>query len=205
MLNDLELKELLRYSRYVTLNQSEPPPDRLASNQLNQADQNTLHDLPEDYTPPTYKDAIDAAQFVLTEVAPHRAAPVMSKGKTMDNTLYKTFNAYGSLQDMPAAEQDIFTGMCRNPLTDGDNTHFSAEQIFMILKTKKKLNPEDLMNWLNIKRRIRGYRDCDLSMARKIIKKILNIMQTWVLLDLLKDNEETAEFECDPYTEVATP
>lgn len=203
MLNDLELKELLRYSRYVTLNQSEPSPDRLASNQLTQAEQNTLHDLPEEYTPPTYQDVVQAVADVLTDIAPHKATPAMSKGKTMNNTLYDTFNAYGSLQEMPATEQDFFVGMCRNPLTDGDNTHFSVEQIFMILKAKKTLNPEDLMNWLNIKRRIRGYRDCDLSMSRKIIKKIVNIMQAWELLGLLKCNALPADLSYDLYIEVA--
>jgi len=203
MLNDLELKELLRYSRYVTLNQSEPSPDRLASNQLTQAEQNTLHDLPEEYTPPTYQDVVQAVADVLTDVVPHKVTPAMSKGKTMNNTLYDTFNAYESLQEMPATEQDFFVGMCRNPLTDGDNTHFSVEQIFMILKAKKTLNPEDLMNWLNIKRRIRGYRDCDLSMSRKIIKKIVNIMQAWELRGLVKCNAEPADLSYDPYTEVA--
>ena len=203
MLPELELKELLRYSRYTTLHQSEPDPDRLTANQLTQAEQNTLYGLPEDYTPPTYQDVANAVKAVLTDVAPHKATPAMNKGKTMKNTLYDTFNAYGSLQEMPATAQDFFIGMCRNPLTDGDNTRFSAEQIFMILKAKKTLNPEDLMNWLNIKRRIRGYRDCDLSMARKIVKKIVNIMQAWELRGLLKYNAEPADLSYDPYTEVA--
>jgi len=203
MLNDLELKELLRYSRYVTLNQSEPSPDRLAAEQLTQAEQNTIHGLPEEYKPPTYQDALEAATSVLTDVAPHKATPAMSRGKTMINILYDTFNTHGSLQEMPAAEQDFFIGMCRSPLTDGDTARFSAEQIFMILKSKKTLNPEDLMNWLNIKRRIRGYRDCDISTARKIVKKSVNIMQAWELRGLLRCHAEPADLSYDPYTEIA--
>lgn len=201
---DFHLKELLRYSRYVSLNQKEPSPDRLSSNQLTHAEQNRLCNLSEDFTPPTQADVVNAVTSIVMEIAPHRASPVMNKGRTMINTVYDFFNSYGSLETMPARQQDIFIGMCRNPLTDNDNTHFSAEQIFMLLKAKKTFNNEDVANWLNIKRRIRGYRDCDVGMSKKIVKKITHIMQAWDVLGLISAaNSDHMDLTYDPYTDAA--
>lgn len=199
-MKDLELSELLRYSRYVSLHQSEPHPDRLAT-QLTPAEQNASHGLLEAFKAPDHSDVMNAVAEVVCEFAPHRATPAMSRGKTMNNTLYGTFNSYGTLESMPAAEQDLFMGLCRSPLTESDNTRFSAHMIFMILKSKISLNPEDLSNWLNIKRRLRGWKDIDVKHARQLIQKARHIMAVWDLYGFVKNNLsiEQIESELDPY------
>jgi len=199
-MKDLELSELLRYSRYVSQHQSEPHPDRLAT-QHTPAEQNILHGLPEAFNAPTHSDVMNAVAEVVCEFAPHRATPAMSRGKTMNNMLYGTFNSYGTLEAMPAAEQDLFMGLCRSPLTESDNTHFSANMIFMILKSKTTLNAEDLSNWLNIKRRLRGWKDIDVKHARKLIQKVNHIIAVWQAYGLTKVDLtiDQIESELDPY------
>ncbi len=109
------------------------------------------------------------------------------------NTLYNTFNVYGSFSGMPTKQQDIFTGIVRAPLVDGDGTRFGINMIFMLLKTFKKFNPEELSNWLNVKRALRELPLISVPHARKLINKCESVATAWgshdfILTDVTEDD-----------------
>lgn len=198
-MNDKQFKEWLRYSqeqqRQIQQHpEQDPPPERLQ--QLTQAELNRLHGLPDDYTPPTDQDVQNAVNEVLADIAPHRLkAPVMARGKTMQNTCYDTFNVYGTLQQMPEQQQDVFTGLCRAPLTDSDNTTFSPQMMFMLLKTQQRLNAERISDWLNVKRSLRGWPVVTIKHARAIVQKLQNIVDVWRLYGFEMQNVTSEDFD----------
>ncbi len=192
-MNDKEFREFLRYSTFQ--HRRQPSDVTRPSLELSQVELNHLYGLPDDFAPPSEADVRNAVDEVLQDLAPHKATPVMSRGKTMQNTLYDTFNAHGLLDAMLDDQQDIFYGLCRSPLTDGDTSQFSPRMLFMLLKSMKKLNPEAIVNWLNIKRKLRDYPLITLRHAQKLGQKMMAIIENWEGYGFVLEGVTTEDYD----------